>query len=183
MKLRKKICLSFWIRLVNGKTSIELSKLRWKMLSSMPKRCQLNQERGIEKREHREKKYLWTNGHKVWSKLNSVEKWSLAIWPCPGAAWVTALLPARVNTKAVYNTRERLLLRADISWLQFLLLLLLLLELWDCDMMVRKPGKLDVVVVFQTRPGSARLACTTVLYSAELSEPRGTGGHCLPRFR
>ena len=25
-------------------------------------------------------------------------------------------------------------------------------------MMVRKPGKLDVVVVFQTRPGSARLA-------------------------
>ena len=119
------------------------------------------------------------NGHKVWSKLNSVEKWSLAIWPCPGAAWVTALLPARVNTKAVYNTRERLLLRADISWLQFLLLLLLL-ELWDCDMMVRKPGKL--VVIFQTRPGSARLACTTVLYSAELSEPRGTGGHCLPRF-
>ena len=25
---KKKICLSFWIRLVNGKTSIELSKLR-----------------------------------------------------------------------------------------------------------------------------------------------------------
>ena len=66
----------------------------------------VNWIRNVElKNVNTEKKYLWTNGHKVWSKLNSVEKWSLAIWPCPGAA-VTALLPARVNTKAVYNTRE-----------------------------------------------------------------------------
>ena len=129
-----------------------------------------------------QRKNIFERTDKVWSKLNSVEKWSLAIWPCPGAAVSLSQLPARVNTKAVYNTREAIV----ENW-HFLITVsafaaaVRVMGLWYDGQKARKTRRRRFSD--QTRLRSARLASTTVLYSAGLSEPRGTGGgNGLPRF-
>ena len=87
----KKMLFVIWIRLVNGKTSIELSKnqRRWKMLS----RCQLNQDGK-------------TNGT---SGQNSLLKTERPAWHKAGRLAVCTQL------------YEAIVYRSDISWLQLLL--------------------------------------------------------------